>query len=157
MNTCRKTRTSLRPLAGFVLLCMGTAAYIPAARAEDEPEKVRIARIEASLDQSAKRVLDACGAKVTVTIDWKSFPAEDVKKYAVDSFCSTPLEVLVGLCRGSNTKAYIKKSISKYTCHFGGEGKRSLSIDKKNGIQMTVDFKATNYDEWARKAMVETL
>lgn len=144
-------------LLGIGVGIMGIAGFASAARAEEEPEKVRIARIEASLDESSKRVLDACGAKVAVTVDWKSFPAEDLKQYAVDSFCSTPLEVLVDLCRGPNTKAYVKKSISKYTCRFGGEGKRSLSIDKKKNIEMTVDFKAPNYEDFARKIMVEKL
>ena len=53
-------------------------------------------------------------------------------------------------------RTYIQNKVKTITCSYGGEGQRALEIHSGD-INLVVDFKAYNLDEFVRAGLVEKL
>ncbi len=136
----------------FVLYSMFSASCFAAE------ELVERAQTEADLQQVSREMNAACGTSVSVKIDWDSFAKSEWRDYSISSFCGAPAQTLADFCAAGEgaVKAYVRETIKRITCAYGGEGRRELLID--NGeIRNVVDFKAYNLNDFVRAALVEKL
>src|SRR5579863_2688540 len=97
----------------------------------------------------------ACDTQITATTDWDSFDSIDLAKLGkkglnelpIGDYCGRPLISVHDLCKQmkEDGKAAVKKSISKYVCRYGGEGKSAVDVSGGT-LTFTVDFKDGNND-----------
>ena len=132
----------------FVALASGSAW------AEDEAERKFKANNE--LVKKAAKTNEQCGTKIEVDLDYDGFAPKIRKRYALGSWCEHVLEQLRYLCRGPKTKAHIAKRVLRYRCTQSDGKPRKVTIDKGTAT-LYIDFDASNYAQFVRRALVRQL
>lgn len=135
---------------------LGSFAVVFLGAAADDFEVTK-AKTEAALVETAVDLKEACGTDVDVSVDWRSFSPKKIGNHSVSSYCGAPLEALTSLCKGGEAaQKYIRSHVKKYTCSYGGEGKRALKT-KRGQVYYSVDFEAGNDDAFVRKQLILNL
>jgi hypothetical protein len=117
--------------------------------------KEREAGQERELADEVKRLNEACGAKVSAEVDWKSVSDEAIKKYSVSSYCSGPLSALRELCGSAAVaRKIISAKVKKLSCQFGPELKLEMQGDT---ARWTTAQDVTNQEDFARKFFEKNL
>jgi len=109
-------------------------------------------------DKYFKRSVDSynkrCETKIDAAIVWPTWIEvvdEQIKTNrgpSIHGYCAETLDVLAYMCHNdADAKAVIVRKVSSYRCEFGGEGKRAMTLSKKN-LAMWVDFKAKNSGDY---------
>ncbi len=116
--------------------------------------KERETQQQTGFTEVVKAMNDACGTKVTATIDWKSVTDDIIKKYSIASYCGNPLEALKDLCATPVGKRVISAKVKSFTCQFGPE----LKLDVKAGaVSFTTQQDAPNQEEYATQFFEKNL
>jgi len=101
----------------------------------------------------AREVSDAaaaCDADIAVEIDWAALSQEELMQYSIDGYCDSGAAALERACQTPELKAALGPSVGTYRCTFGEAS--ALGID--GGVMTyTVQFGASNLDQWAREAL----
>lgn len=109
---------------------------------------------QGSFNELVKGMNDACGTRLSATIDWKSIPDDTLKKYSVSSYCGNPLEALRKLCETPVGKRIISAKVKSFGCQFGSE----LKLDVKAGaVSFTTQQDAANQEEFATQYFEKNL
>lgn len=147
-------RRTLWSLAAVALL----ATLTPAARAEEESDKVRRARMENDLEKEAESTDAKCGTKLAVTIDWASFDADEAwKTRSVSGYCEAPLGALARLCEGKHAKEHIAKKVKKLACK-AAKDKSAWRLEVKGDtLEWNVSPDAVNAGDFARNQLLRKL
>jgi hypothetical protein len=110
---------------------------------------------EQGLAEELRLMNEACGTKVSATVDWKSVSDEVIKKYSIASYCGSPLEALRGLCESAAVaRKIISAKVKKVSCQFGPEMKLEMQGDT---ARWTTATEAGNQAEFARKFFEKNL
>lgn len=116
--------------------------------------KEREAAQQSGFTEVVKAMNEACGTKVTATIDWKSVTDDLIKRYSISSYCGNPLEALKELCGTPVGKRVISAKVKSFTCQFGSE----LKLDVKAGaVSFTTQQDAPNQEEYATQFFEKNL
>jgi hypothetical protein len=116
--------------------------------------KEREAGQQQSFTEALKSMNDACGTKVTGTIDWKSVSDEVIKSYSISSYCGGPLEALGRLCGSPVGKRIIGSKVKTFTCQFGSE----LKLEVKEGaVSFITQQDAANQEDYAKQFFEKNL
>ncbi|MDY7231416.1 hypothetical protein [Hyalangium rubrum] len=107
-----------------------------------------------SFADELKAMNEACGTKVTASIDWKSVSDDVIKKYSIASYCANPLSSLRGLCDSAAGKKAITAKVKKLTCQFGTELKLAI---QEGTVSWTTAPDAANQEEFATKYFEKNL
>jgi hypothetical protein len=106
------------------------------------------------LAEELKSLNEACGTKVTASIDWKSVSDDVIKAYSISSYCANPLSALRRLCESPAGKKAIQAKVKKLSCQFGPE----MKVDIKDGtVSWTTATDAGNQEEFATKFFEKNL
>ena len=116
----------------------------------------RVKKQNAWYEEEADAARKKCGAKIAVSIDWKSVKDDHLKEYSIYGYCSAPLGALRQVCDGSKEyQTYVQKKVKKVRCRFGDELKLEL---KPDGVLMfTTATEAPNQQDFAKKYLKDTL
>lgn len=124
------------------------------AWAEDEAERKFKATNE--LAKEAAKTAEQCGTKIEVDLDYDGFEERVRRRYSLGSWCEHVLEELRVLCRGPKTKAHIAERVKRYRCTHADGKARKLTIEKGTAT-LYLDFDASNYAQFVRRALVRQL
>jgi len=117
--------------------------------------KQREAEQEQGVAEALKLMNQACGAKVSATVDWKSVSDEAIKRYSVSSYCASPLSALQALCESAAVaRRIIPAKVKKVSCQFGPELKLEMQGDT---ALWTTAVDAGNQEDFARKFFEKNL
>jgi hypothetical protein len=110
---------------------------------------------EQGLADELKLMNEACGSKVSTTVDWKSVSDDVIKKYSVSSYCATPLTALRQLCESAGVaRRIISAKVKKLSCQFGPEPKLEMQGDTARWVTSP---EASGQDEFAKKFFEKNL
>ena len=109
---------------------------------------------ESVLKKASDKVKAACGSPVAMSVDWTSIDDDTLKTRHVGSFCSTPLESLVSLCKAPERAASAREKIQKATCRFGPALKLSVQA---GSLAWQTSKDAANQGEFAKANLMNLL
>lgn len=136
-------------LVTHILVPLALAMPASPVQAQTLAQKQMMARQDADFAASVPDTDKACGITLKASIDWPGFLKGDAGQNSVSAYCAEPLNTLRSMCSDATAKAAIAEKIKTYTCGFGGQGKRALSLDN-GALRMDVDWDAANYDDFVR-------
>jgi len=117
--------------------------------------KERETEQEQGLAEALKGVNEACGAKLSATVDWKSVSDDTLKQYSISSYCSSPLTALRSLCESAAVaRRIIPAKVKKVSCQVGPELKLEMQGDT---ARWTTAVDAGNQEDFARKFFEKNL
>lgn len=133
-------------LASAVVLTGGVAV------AQSLAEKKIYAEQQSRLEDSVKSTNEKCGTTIAVGFDWKSFNGVDLQdgSHSVYGYCEAPLNMIRRICDDSKEgAAAVKKDIKKYTCAWGGKGKRDIKL-AAGTLTYKIDWDSSNDEDYAK-------
>lgn len=137
---------------------LGLALALPLAStgAVSLKEQEKRTKIQSELDEELELDNEKCGTKITASINWDSFKGADTGQ-SVSGYCATALTAARQLCEsGDAGKKAVQKGIKKYTCAYGGKGKRAVSL-KAGTLSLKIDFEESNYEDFVKAYLENNL
>lgn len=109
-------------------------------------------RAEAGLAEQAAATAKSCEARLSTHIDWSTIDDATLQTYAIDSFCSAPLEALAHLCRSPAARAAVARDLTGLDCRFGA----AMALERANKLlRWTTATGAANAVDFAREQLGE--
>ena len=120
-------------------------------------QKKLMKSVEAQFFRSVANADRWCKTKIRGAIDWPSWIDEVDKQIetgrgpSINGYCSEPMSIAANMCKSDEFAAEaVQKKLKAYTCKFGGEGKRALSLAGGH-LVMWVDWKGKNNWDYIKK------
>lgn len=105
----------------------------------------------AELIEELAPVVDACElSELPVDIDWSGITQEQLMKYSVGSYCSSPELALKIACRYPASKAWVQSEVKRFECAFGEAPALAL---EQGTLRYVVAFGTPNQSTWVREEM----
>ena len=150
-------------LSRITLTCFVVAAVGGSAAAFTLGQKRVIKQQNKEFKYSVDRLNRTCESKIAAAIDWKTF-ADEIDKHldgklgvSFHGYCAEPLAELTSFCKSDDDlKPTIRAGVERYTCKFGGKGKRGIKLDNKH-LTYWVDWKAVNNNLFIKKYLEKNL
>jgi hypothetical protein len=110
-------------------------------------------RYDLELLESMDRLNAKCGTDMQATIDWSSFEKAEWDGFSVSSYCENAISSMMALCKERVGREVVASGVKQYNCRYGGEGKRAMAL-KSGTLEMLLDFKAANYDQYTHEFLM---
>lgn len=103
------------------------------------------------LEEEMAQAFEECGIEAEVAIDWTQITQEQLMRYSIGSYCSSPSSALRRACKVPELKARLAE-IDRFECGFGD----GLALQLNgNTLRYVVEFDTANQSQWARERLDE--
>lgn len=109
------------------------------------------AELEKELRATVAAAAKACGVAISFRVVWSTIDDETLKKYSINSYCSTPLDALAAMCKASKVASgLLTERVKEVSCGFAA----TTTLAVTGGVlEWKVDPEAISPEAFATKQL----